>query len=226
MNSLIKRTELIKAREHSLHAQFMEYLLIDGSGSMMDKWHDTLAGISSYTDHLKSKNINSWGIAHVFDSHNLADIQLDTELANWPARGDFNLTIPCGGTPLYDAINLMARDLAERDPANCAITIVTDGDENGSRHTDGHQARALLDWCRAQNWQVTFLGVDWNNSKLSKDLGANDSNSISVQKKLLIEAGKKLAEKRHNNIVTGSDIDFTKEEQTHFGGYLMGPSGK
>lgn len=222
--SLVRRTDLIKAKEHSLHAQFLEYLLIDGSGSMMSKWSDTMAGVTGYTDHLKSKHIRSWGIAHVFDSSNIADLQLDCELELWPARGEFNLAIPGGGTPLYDAINLMARDLAERDPQNCAITIVTDGDENGSRHTDGAQARALLDWCRAQNWQVTFLGVDWNNSKLSRDLGANESNSISVQKHLLLEAGKKLGEKRVNNIMTGNDIDFNKDEQQHFGGYLMGPS--
>lgn len=225
MNSLIHRPDLIKAKENSLHAQFLEYLLIDGSGSMISKWGETNAGLAGYIEHLKSKNIRSWGIAHVFDHSNLADIQLDTELENWPNLTRERLRIPGGGTPLYDAINLMARDLAERQPANCAITIVTDGHETDSRHTDVNQARALLDWCRAQGWQVTFLGADFNNSKQAALLGADETNSIGVQKLRMIEAGKTLGEKRVRHIMTGEDINFTRDEQQHFGGYLAAPNG-
>jgi hypothetical protein len=65
------------------------------------------------------------------------------------------------GTPLFDAINMMGRELQALNPPRCSIVIITDGDENGSRHTTADQARAILDWCRAQGWQVTFLGADF-----------------------------------------------------------------
>lgn len=219
-NELRTRSDLVKGKESSLHSQFMEYFLVDGSGSMISNWPQTNAGMAQYVEHLKSKNIRSWGIAQVFDSSNLCDIQLDTELEFWPDLRGFNLRCPGGGTPLYDAVNLMVRDLAERQPTNCAITIVTDGEESGSRHTSYEQARALLDWCRAQGWQVTFLGANFDNSEVAKRLGANPTNLIGVRRELLAEAGKTLAEKRMNNIITGADIDFTKDEQTKFGGYL------
>lgn len=229
-NSLIRRTDLVKGKEHSLHARFLEYFLVDGSGSMHRNWPGTMAAMTHYADHLKSKNIRSWGIAQVFDSENLCDIQLDCELEFWPNLSQHNLHIPGGMTPLYDAVNLMVRDLAERAPQNCAITIVTDGDETGntrggSRHTTATQARALLDWCRAQGWQVTFLGANFDNSEIANLLGANPTNLIGVRRELLGEAGETLAKKRVNNIQTGVDIDFTKDEQQKFGGYLTGPSG-
>lgn len=225
-NYLTRRHDLIKGKEQSLHAPFLEYFLVDGSGSMMGNWAGTMAALTHYADHLKSKNIRSWGIVQVFDGDNLSDIQLDCELEFWPNLSAHNLHIPGGMTPLYDAVNLMVRDLAERQPQNCAITIVTDGDETGhgirggSQHTTAIQARALLDWCRAQGWQVTFLGANFDNSEVANLLGANPTNLIGVRRELLGEAGETLAKKRITNITTGVDIDFTKDEQTKFGGYL------
>lgn len=224
-NYLTRNAALVKGKESSLHAPFMEYFLVDGSGSMAINWGATMAGMTNYVEHLKSKNIRSWGIAQVFDDSNLCDIQLDCELEFWPNLAAHQLGLPGGMTPLYDAVNLMVRDLAERNPQNCSITIVTDGEDSkglrgGSRHTTPEQARALLDWCRAQGWQVTFLGADFNNDSLAALLGAGPTNMISVRKELMGEAGETLAKKRINNIVTGADIDFTKDEQTHFGGYL------
>ena len=46
MNSLTRRTDLVKGKESSLHAPFMEYFLIDGSGSMMSNWAQTNAGMA------------------------------------------------------------------------------------------------------------------------------------------------------------------------------------
>jgi hypothetical protein len=104
---------------------------------------------------------------------------------------------------------------------------VTDGDENGSRHTDHSQARAILDWCRAQGWQVTFLGADFNNSRQAKLLGATEQNSLGVQAQRLIDAGKVLGQKRARNALYGDDISFTDDEKRDFGGYLTdGTNGK
>lgn len=217
MNALINRPGSLMAPE-------LDYLLIDGSGSMLDKWHDTMAGIAGYIDVLRSRNIRSWGIANVFDSGHLEGIQLDCELEFWPNLARHPLNCPMGGTPLYDAVNVMVRDLAERQPQHCSIVIVTDGEENASHHTDYVQARALLDWARAQGWQVTFLGANFNNSNQARLLGANDSNSIGVQQKRLADAGRSLGEKRARHAQTGEDINFTGEEKQQFGGYLAGPA--
>jgi hypothetical protein len=213
-------TRELTNRTGALQAPQLDYFLIDGSGSMMEKWWDSQAAIQGYLDVLRSENVSSHGVIHIFDNHDMASIQRDAALADWPAFVDEPLVASWGMTPLYDAINLMARELAALDPARCAITIVTDGDENGSRHTSSDQAKALLDWCRAKGWQVTFLGADFNNSKQAQLLGATESNSIGVQRHKLEEAGKLLGQKRVNNARYGNDISFTDDEKTTFGGYL------
>lgn len=217
MNSLIKQST-------SLLAPQLDYILIDGSGSMQEKWWDTLAGLDAFMKVLQAQNISSHGIVHVFDNTEIHLIARDSEISSWPTFIDEPFGAHWGGTPLYDAINLMVRRMATLDPERASIVIITDGDENASTHTTVHEARALLDWCRAKGWQVTFLGADFNNSRQSRALGATDSNSIGVRKMKLLEAGKVLGEKRARHAISGTDISFTSEEKENFGGYLTGPS--
>lgn len=214
----------IAIRNKTLLAPQLDYILVDGSFSMQKHWWDTLASLEGFVDVLKSQNINSHGIISVFDSYNLDCVQRDSTLDTWKRFSDDPLGSTWGGTPLYDAINLTGRHLRTLDPPKCSIVIVTDGDEMGSTHTNAVQARAILDWCRAKGWQVTFLGVDFNNKEQARLLGANDENMIGVRKEKLALAGKTLGEKRARNAQSGTDINFTKDEKDNFGGYLTGPS--
>lgn len=212
-------------RGGTLQAPQLDYILLDGSSSMMPKWWETMGALEAYVDVLKSQNINSQAIIQVFDSQDLDSIQRDCTLDNWGPLTDIGAH--WGMTPLYDAINLMARRLRDLNPPKCSVVIVTDGDENGSKHTTHDQARAMLDWCRAQGWQVTFLGADFNNTSQARLLGADDSNSVGARKMLLKEAGKSLGEKRAKHAMFGDDINFSEDERKNFGGYLTnGDSGK
>lgn len=214
----------ITIRNKTLLAPQLDYILIDGSGSMQDKWWPTLDSVEAFVKVLRGANIHSHGIVTVFDGLNLDNVQRDSTINTWRPFREDPLSANFNNTPLYDAINLMGRHLKDLDPPSCSIIIVTDGAENGSRHTDIHQARAILDWCRAKGWQVTFLGADFNNSSQAKLLGANESNSIGVRKMKLLEAGKALGEKRARHAISGTDINFSKDEKEIFGGYLSGPS--
>src|SRR5882757_5114619 len=191
----------------------LDYILLDGSGSMMPKWSETLSGLDGYMSTLRAANVASHGIVSIFQGNVLDDIQRDSIIADWPLFSRAGLTSGWGGTPLYDAINLMGRHLKALDPPRSSIIILPDGAENGSRHTTHEQAKAILDWCRAKGWQVTFLGADFNNSRQAKLLGANPSNSIGVQKMLMHEAGKLLGDKRVRNVMFGEDISFTDDEK-------------
>jgi len=188
---------------------------------MQGKWWDSMAAIEAMTEVMKTSNVNSHGILTVFDSADLALVQRDGLIGEWPAMQVSPLAAHWGGTPLYDAINLMGRELAALAPTKCSIVIVTDGDENGSTHTSPAQAKAILDWCRAQGWQVTFLGAEFNNSRQSALLGATPQNSIGVQQTKMIEAGKALGRKRVHHAHSDTPINFTDDEKTDFGGYLM-----
>lgn len=214
------RQSALVPKQAELLAPQLDYILLDGSGSMYDKWADTLAGLRNYMSVLTAENIHSHGILHVFDQAHIEYIQRDDTIAQWEVIDTDHTQIPGGGTPLYDAINIMVRRIAELDPPRCMIIIITDGLESDSKVTTRDQARNLLDWCRAKGYQVIFLGSDFNNEGQARALGATDSNSLGIQKRLLSEAGKLLGEKRVDNARSGRDINFTGDEKSNFGGYL------
>ena len=217
MNNLANRTGELQAPQ-------LDYILVDGSSSMMDKWWDSIGALDGFLGVLKARNVSSQVILHTFDSRDLESIQRDCLLKDVGQLTDVGAH--WGMTPLYDAINLMVRKLAKLDPPSCSIVIVTDGDDTSSQSTDVTQARALLDWCRAKGWQVTFIGADFNNFRQARLLGADESNSVGVQKAKLLEAGKTLGEKRARHAVTGDDINFSEDERKNFGGYLTNGNGK
>lgn len=217
------RQDLIN-RTGELLAPQLDYILIDGSSSMSAKWWDSLAALDGFMDTLRAQNIASHGIVHVFGGDTLESIQRDSTIDTWPKFVSEPLGMPHGGTPLYDAINLMGRRLRDLDPPQASIVIITDGDSNGTQVTSPVQAKAILDWCRAKGWQVTFLGADFENSRQAKLLGADAKNSIGVRAQKLLEAGKALGEKRVRHARAGTDINFSDEEKENFGGYLSDQS--
>lgn len=211
-------------RPTSLLAPHLDYILLDGSGSMQSKWWDTLAALDGMMDTLRAAGVGSHGIVHVFNSQDLNSIQRNGIIAEWKRFSEEPLGSLWGNTPLYDAINLMGRTLRDLDPPRCSIIVATDGIEYGSRHTNATQAKAILDWCRAKGWQVTFLGCDFNNARQAALLGATEENTIGVRQMKLLEAGKALGDKRVKNALYGTDINFTDDEKENFGGYLVGPT--
>ena len=210
----------VTIRAGTLLAPQLDYILLDGSSSMRNKWWDTIGGLDNYMKVLRSENIASHGILHVFCGENLVSIQRDGVIADWPSFSDDPPGAHWGVTPLYDAINYMGREFRRLNPVRATAVVVTDGDEIGSRHTTVDQAAAILNWMRAKGWQVVFLGADFNNSKQAKLLGVNEANSIGVRQMKLLEAGTELGRKRARHARTGEDISFSDEEKTNFGGYL------
>lgn len=203
----------------------LDFMLVDGSGSMQDKWWDSMNAIDAYFGALKELQLSSRILLTVFEGKQLESVQRDESLAEYQTMRTRPLKSGWGMTPLYDAINLMGRRIRDLDPSRCSIIIVTDGQDQGSDHTTADQAKAILDWLRAKGHQVTFIGADFNNSRQAKLLGSNASEAIGVQRHLLADAAKELAKKRHRFGVTGAPMHWSPEEQQQFGGYLSGPSG-
>ena len=198
----------------------VDYILLDGSGSMSTKWWDMMDAIQGYVDGIKREGVNTHLTLQVFDHNNLDLVERDCDLKDWKSCLDEPIRAYFGGSPVYDAINLMCRKLRDADPARCSILIVTDGDANGVQHTDLNQAKALLDWCRAKGWQVTFIGAEFDNSDQARMLGADKNSAIGVTKAMLTSATSALAKKRARYGLYGENMHYTEEEQTQFGGYL------
>lgn len=199
--------------------EHLDYVLIDGSGSMEPKWHNFITAADIMLDDIRKSGLKSRVIVHVFDSFDIALIQRDgmidtvAPLCSPPLMGHF------GTTPLYDAINVMGRRLQAINPEKASLLVVTDGEENCSA-TDVVMARAVLDWCRARGWQVTFLGFDFDNAKQAEALGVDATCAIGVDGRKINDAARAFSGKRIRYGRTGAGIGFTDEEKTKFGGYL------
>jgi hypothetical protein len=223
MNQLTDPTSQQVVDPTSRPAQ-QDYILLDASGSMAGKRDDSLSAIDNFVAQLRHDNINThvtcatfttdygsgfnYQVVRQSNPESWADMQYDPEVAH---EG--------GSTPLYDAINMMARELRATLPLKCSVLIITDGDENASK-TDAPQARALLDWMRSMGWQVTFLGCDFENSRQAKLLGASECNAIGVSVKRLIDATSMLAEKRARYSQYGTDMNLSDDEKQELGGLL------
>ena len=149
----------------------------------------------------------------------------DQAVTVWSPLGPEPPHCPGGDTPLYDAINIMVRTLQSENPDDCSIVIVTDGEENGSRTTNETQAKALLNWCREKGWQVTFIGCDFNNSKMAKLLGGQAQNAIGAPTKRLTHITEELAKKRAYHSQFGTPMQFSDEDKKKFGGFLSDQTG-
>ena len=218
-------TQIVPRSSNLTNTPHLDYILLDGSGSMQDKWWETLSALDTYFSTLRATNLNADVKLATFDSTDGLSyhVQVDAPLSQIRPFTESPIGANFGGTPLYDAIEYMGLELNRIDPQSCSILIVTDGHENGSLVATLERAKQILDWCRGKGWQVTFMGCDFNNSLQAKELGIDEQNAIGVQKKLLSEATKNFAKKRAAYGYTGSDINFSKEEQQQFGGYLAAP---
>lgn len=226
MNTIIDATTKTVVKSNTQ----LDYILLDGSGSMETKWWDTLLAIEAYVQGTKAANILSRVLLQTFDSNDKDCIQRDSLIENWiPADGGGDPDKAIGAwwtsTPLYDAIRLMGARLNEIDPPRCSIVIVTDGEENCSQFTTLEEAKAVLDWCRAKGWQVTFIGAEFNNWRQASKLGANEHTSIGVQQKKLADATAALAKKRARYGLYGEAMHYSDDEKQQFGGYLNPPKG-
>jgi hypothetical protein len=218
MNEIIQKPGSLR-----LNSQ-LDYILVDGSGSMRDKWWPTLDAIEAYVQSLKGQNIGTQTILSVFDSIDKDLIQRNAPIAEWKSLREAPIGAHWGMTPLYDAITLMGARLRDLDPPRASILLVTDGNENTSSFTSAEQAKGILDWCRAKGWQITFIGANFNNRLQGKALGATEANAIGVQTHMLADATKALAAKRARYGLYGEPMHYTEDERQQFGGFLAGPS--
>lgn len=225
MSSIINAPQGSLTSERSTRPANIDYILLDGSGSMHTKWNDTTAAIDAYVSELAQLNTRLivTQFDHIASEGPRFQCERDCTPAAWTPL--YMRIKPLGfATPLYDAINMMGRAMRDLNPERASIVIATDGEETSSR-TTLVQAKAILDWCRAKGWQVTFIGCDFNNQHQASLLGGDKTTAIGVSAARLSDATRALAKKRNLHAQFGTSMNWSDDDHQNFGGYL-GHSGK
>lgn len=191
------------------------YLLLDRTGSMSDKWSETLSAVNGYVRDLAKENIDADVTLAMFDKQNgfqFDVIRRSVALKDWQPVAETE-AFPRGWTPLYDAVGQIA-GLAQKDnPDKAMIVVMTDGEENSSTEVSREQARAALDLCRQKNWQVVFLGVAFDNFGQSHALGLSAGQTLAASRGALREMGGVAAAVSSDYARTGAPRVFSAEER-------------
>jgi uncharacterized protein with von Willebrand factor type A (vWA) domain len=161
-----------------------DYILLDRSGSMSDKWEETLSSINAYVHELAKNKVNTEVYLAVFDYQGALCYDVLRENVAPSDWKDLTVreTSARGMTPLFDSVARIVTQANKDGAEKAAIIIMTDGAENSSRETSVEQAKNLLEQCRKKGWSVVFLGADFNAFSQGSVLGASLSSTLTMKK--------------------------------------------
>ena len=192
-----------------------DFILLDRSGSMQDKWDELLSSINAYVKKLADDNVDTGVTLAVFDYHEgfKFDVIRDRIIPKtWHPVTDKDAT-PRGMTPLNDATGRIVSLAEAGNYDKVAIIIMTDGLENHSREMTVDQAKAALERCRTKNWQVIFLGANFDNAQQAASYGNAAHATVQVAKANLTGTMHQTANMRAAYGSVGATMAFTDEDK-------------
>lgn len=192
-----------------------DFILLDRSGSMDSQWVEALGAVNAYVKKLAEEKVDTGVTLAVFDGHGGLDFKVIRDRiipSTWKVvtREDAE---PRGMTPLNDATGRIVALAKAGNYDKVAIIIMTDGQENASKELSVAQAKALLDGCRAKNWQVIFLGANFDNAAQADSYGNAPRSTIMAYKANLGAAMSDMGRTRATYGLSGQAMTFTDEDK-------------
>ena len=193
-----------------------DFILLDRSGSMGNRWTEALSSINAYVDQLAKDNVDTGVTLVTFDQfpQTIAfDVIRDRIIPKTWKRVTNEDCMPRGGTPLNDAIGRLVNLAKFGNYDKVALIIMTDGEENASKELTHHAAKSLLQTCRDKGWQVIMLGADFNNVKQAESYGMQFGQHVSSTSANLVGTMRMTAGKRFDYGATGQSMNYTDDEK-------------
>lgn len=196
-----------------------DFILLDRSGSMEGSmWKEALGAINGYVKKLADDKVDTGVTLAVFDSNEPFKVIRDRITpSTWREVTNADAT-PRGGTPLNDATGKLL-DLAEKGLPNgeqydkVAVIIMTDGAENSSSEYTVAKIKERLDRVRAKNWQVIFLGANFDNVRQAESYGTSAGQHVNSSQASMGSTMRSMASKRGEYGITGQSVSFSDEEK-------------
>lgn len=154
------------------------YILLDRSGSMSDKWDETIGAINAYVQGLE-KTFDVY--VAVFDSASYDVIRNCSVPQYLQEQINSKEFLPRAYTPLYDSVGKIITQMIADNPSDAVLVIMTDGYENQSKEYTLEHVRKQLDVLKEKNYPVVFLGANFDDIKtVSATFGVASANTVSV----------------------------------------------
>jgi uncharacterized protein YegL len=191
------------------------YFLVDRSGSMADRWDETLGSINGFVENLSKNNIGKTKITvSIFDSIERFNIIRNKQPLHEWKNLDRKDAEPRGGTPLLDAIGELDKIVTSKGPKQAMIIILTDGQENSSQTVRKEQAKLIIDKWNKKNYEVVFLGADFNAFGEAGAVGHSLGKTLNMSSGSYMSAMNTIATRGVAYSATGAvTADFSDEER-------------
>jgi hypothetical protein len=208
-----------------------DFILLDRSGSMGEygkpdggpKWVESINSVNSYVKALAEKKVDTGVTLVVFDTDPLTGV-LDFVVlrdritpSTWRNVAPTEV-LPRNGTPLNDATARIISLAEQGNYEKVAMIIVTDGGENASeeyavRAGGTQKIKAMLDACRAKNWQVVFLGANFDNVAQAASYGTTGGQQVKTSMANMGATMSAMAGTRAMYAATGATMAFTDTQK-------------
>ena len=186
------------------------FILLDRSSSMSGaRWENAIASINKYVDTLKADKVEADITLAAFDYNepftrawspgtikggiqmiSVEPVPIQDGLSFTVLRDKANIkkfkrlkadeVSPRGITPLYDATARLINMADSNNNEKTVIIIMTDGEENCSRHYNLASIRDRIAACTKRGWEVLFLGAEFNADHVATSYGLSASKVINT----------------------------------------------
>lgn len=158
------------------------FILLDRTGSMAPLWVEAVSSVNTYVKELVQDGASDRVTLAVFDSYKDGmqfDVLRDAvPIEEWKAV-DEEEVLPRGSTPLLDAMVKLISMAEEVNNEKTAIVVMTDGYENASKEVTTEAAKAAIDRVKEKDWQVNFLGANFDGFSQAHQLGVVHANTMN-----------------------------------------------
>lgn len=197
------------------------FILLDRTGSMASLWKEAVSSVNAYVEGL-AKEVR--GGRHkatlaVFDEHNGTQFDImrnAVSLREWKPFQE-NEAPPRGCTPLYDSIAKIIALAEEKDASKTVIVVMTDGYENASREVTKKQAKEAIERVQNKNWQVVFLGANFDAFPDASSIGVPLTHVITWAPGHAANAMDSTLHQTVNYCHTGKAMYYNSDDRTSAG---------
>lgn len=160
-------------------------IILDESGSMGSIYEQALSGANETLNTIRLSQKEDGSLAQIltfvtFDSgsrrpdvREIISLKPISEVKDL-THDDYR---PGGCTPLYDAMGISIKNLAEhvKDSDHVLVTVITDGFENSSRHYSASMVKEMVESYRAKGWVFTYIGANQDSVEVAGGLGIHNA---------------------------------------------------
>jgi hypothetical protein len=187
-------------------------MLLDASGSMANSWDEMLGSINRYASELPGDaeiTLSAFDSGYEMNFRTLRN----TTARNWKSVTKED-AMPGGGTPLVDASTRILHRMIDDDHSRAVFVLITDGEENASKHFKKTDVDKLLAHVKKKDWQTLFIGANFDKVKdVATSYGLQQSSFVNMSTRNYTSTMDLASNKTANYMATGAAMAFTDEEK-------------